>query len=62
MWFYQCLMIFEPQTLVNLIKYLLSSKKEKAFNTGECMQLFVGKVSAERLLYSMPELKSFSIL
>ena len=35
------------KTLAIEIKYLFGSKKEKLYNTGECMQLF-GVVSAEK--------------
>ena len=37
------------KTLAIEIKYLFGSKKEKLYNTGECMQLF-GVVSAEKII------------
>ena len=59
---YLILLTLLDKTLAIEIKYLFGSKKEKLYNTGECMQLFVGKVSAERLWYHMPKLKSFIIV
>ena len=37
------------RTLAIEIKYLFGSKKEKLYNTGECMQLF-DVVSAEKII------------